>query len=62
MVEFKTYTLYLRDGSDKVRFEPALCSTDVEAMARARALLAIHAECETIDVYFGDDCLCCIGR
>jgi|GEM_PF-3531823 hypothetical protein len=53
----KTYTLYLRDGRDPVRFEPALCRTTGEAMARARALLELHGECEAVEVYFGQDFL-----
>ncbi len=62
MAELKTYTFYLRDGSDTVRFEPALCLTDVDAMARVRALLAIHTECEMIEVYFGDERLFSVGQ
>lgn len=53
----KTYTLYLRDGSTPSRFEPALCRTDAEAMARANTLLALHPECATVDVFLGDVCL-----
>ena len=49
----KTYTLYLIDGG--TRFEPALCLSDVDAMARARELLLSHPECEAIDVFFGSD-------
>jgi len=50
----RTYTLYLRghDGAD--RFEPAMCRTDVDAMARARLLLAQNPDCRSIDAYFGD--------
>jgi hypothetical protein len=51
----KTYTLYLRDGSDDVRFEAALCSSDIEAMARARLVLSEHPECEAVEVFFGGD-------
>lgn len=50
----RTYTLYLRDGGDQTRFEPALCRDDVEALARARELLALHPECESVEAYFGD--------
>ncbi|MFI4975770.1 MAG: hypothetical protein ACHP84_14615 [Caulobacterales bacterium] len=53
----RTYTLYLCDGGADVRFEPALCESDFEAMGRARELLAQHPECEAVEVYFGDDCL-----
>jgi hypothetical protein len=57
----KTYTLYLRDGSPLRRFEPALCRTDVDAMARARELLAAHPECEAVEVFFGDRHIVSIG-
>lgn len=57
----KTYTLYLRDDGPKRRFEPALCRTDVEAMARARELLAAHPECEAVEVFFGDRHIARIG-
>ena len=58
----KTYTLYLRDGGDGLRFLPVLCWNDVEAMARARELLPLHPECEAIDVFFGDDSVCRMER
>jgi hypothetical protein len=58
----KTYTLYLRDHGAEARFEPALCQSDADAMAKARALLAAHPECFAIDVCFGDDRLFRIGR
>ena len=50
----KTYTIYLRDGREPSRFEPALCRDDVEALRRARELLALHAECQAVEVFFGD--------
>lgn len=53
----KTYTFYLRDGSDRNRFEPGLCRSDAEAMARARELLALHAECHAIEAFFGEEFL-----
>jgi hypothetical protein len=58
----KTYTLYLRDGGADDRFEPAMCETDVEALARARELLVHHPECETVEVYFDQDCLFVVRR
>jgi hypothetical protein len=58
----KTYTLYLRDGGGDVRFEPALCGTDAQAMARARELLQRHEVCEAIDVHLGDDFICRVNR
>jgi hypothetical protein len=58
----KTYTLYLRDGGDAVRFVPALCERDAEAIARARMLLAQHPECETIEIFFGEKLLFTIER
>jgi hypothetical protein len=58
----KTYTLYLRDGRDRVRFEPAMCRTNGEAMARARELLELHGECEAVEVFFGDDFLYRVAR
>lgn len=58
----KTYTLYLRDGRDEVRFEPALCRTDALAMAHARELLELHEACKAIDIYLGDDFLCRVNR
>ena len=42
----KTYTFYLRDGGEQLRFEPVICRTDAEAMGRAREMLALHSECE----------------
>jgi len=57
----KTYTLYLRDGSPRRRFEPALCRTDADAMARAREVLAAHPECEAVEVFFGDRHIVSIG-
>ena len=53
----KTYTLFLRDGGDGARFEPALARTDLDAMTRARELLARHPECEAVEVFFGDELL-----
>lgn len=50
----KTYTIYLRDGRKPSRFEPALCRDDVEALRRGRELLALHAECHAVEVFFGD--------
>ncbi|MDO8379156.1 hypothetical protein [Phenylobacterium sp.] len=50
----KTYTIYLRDGREGTRFEPALCRDDVEALRRARELLALHAECQAVEVFFGE--------
>jgi hypothetical protein len=50
----KTYAFYLHDGQEPVTFVPMLCSTDVEALRRARALLKDHPEYETIEVLFGD--------
>lgn len=58
----KTYTLYLRDGGAHQRFVPAMCLNDVEALSRARALLEVHPECETIDIYYGDSHLFSVGR
>jgi hypothetical protein len=57
----KTYTLYLRDGASDDRFEPALCNSDWEARSRAAALLVQHPECETVEVFFGDDLLFRVG-
>jgi hypothetical protein len=50
----RTYTFYLRDGGDPVRFKPFLCPSDIDALRRARALLMDHPECESIEVMFGD--------
>ena len=58
----KTYTLYLRDGGEAVRFVPALCEADADAIARARALLIEHPECETIEIFFGEKRLFTIAR
>lgn len=58
----KTYTLYIRDNGDHGRFEPAMCMTDVEAMARARALLVAHPDCETVEAFFGDKYLFSVWR
>lgn len=62
MAVLKTYTLYLRDHGDAVRFEPTLCSTDLDAMARSRALLDAHPECEAIEVFFGEERLFIVDR
>lgn len=58
----KTYTIYLRDGGEATRFEPALCRSDLEALTRARLLLAQHTECEAVEVFFGETCLFHVGR
>lgn len=58
----KTYTIYLRDGRDPVRFEPAMRRSAAEAMARAIELFEQHTECEAVEVYFGDDFLYRIAR
>ena len=58
----KTYTLYLRDGGEAVRFVPALCKTDADAIARARMLLVEHPECATIEIFFGEKLLFTIER
>lgn len=50
----KTYTLFLCDGTDRIRFEPALARTDAEALARARELLSLHPECHAVEVMFGN--------
>ncbi|MFI4934967.1 MAG: hypothetical protein ACHP7N_10140 [Caulobacterales bacterium] len=55
----KTYTMYLRKPGETVAgaFEPVMCADDVEAMGKARALLAGRPELESVDVFFGDDLL-----
>lgn len=58
----KTYTIYLRDGREPSRFEPALCPDDIEALRRARELLALHAECQAVEVFFGDTRLFLVER
>jgi hypothetical protein len=58
----KTYTIYLRDGGEATRFEPALCENDLDALTRAREVLARHTECEAVEVYFGETCLFHVGR
>lgn len=50
----KTYTFYLHDGRDGARFVPAVCASDVDALAHARALLAAHTDCEAVEVFIGD--------
>ena len=50
----KTYTFYLQDGCDDARFVPAICASDVEALAHARALLAAHTDCEAVEVFIGE--------
>lgn len=62
MSQLKTYTAYLRDGGDDVRFEPVLCSTNGQAMSRARALLKAHPECDAVEVFFGDEFLFVVGQ
>lgn len=58
----KTYTAYLRDGGDNVRFEPIMCATAGEAMARARDLLKLHPECDVVEVFFGNERLFAVGQ
>lgn len=62
MAILKTYTAYLRDGGERARFEPVLCASDGEAMARARELLRAHPECDVVEVYFGDERLFTLGQ
>lgn len=51
----KTYTLYLRDGRDgPSAFEPAMCRSNDEAVAKALELLDRHPDCHAVDVFFGD--------
>lgn len=58
----KTYTAYLRDGGDDVRFEPIMYSTEFEAMSRARALLKTHPECDVVEVFFGSERVFVVGQ
>ena len=51
----KTYTFYLRDGGEQpAGFEPLLCRTNDEIVAKALDLLARNPHCHAVDVYFGD--------
>jgi len=58
----KTYTLYLRDGRDNDRFEPAMCASASEVVGRANTLLARNPDCEAIEVFFGDKMLIRVER
>jgi hypothetical protein len=58
----KTYTFYLRDSSGDVRFEPVLCQSDLDAMARARSVLNQTPDCAEIEAYFGDERLFGVSR
>lgn len=58
----KTYTLYLRDGRSRDRFVPAMCGSLSEVMRRANELLAQNADCEAIEVFFGDKLLVRVER
>ena len=58
----KTYTLYLRDGRNMDRFEPAMCRSASEVLGRANALLAQNADCEAIEVFFGDQLIVRVER
>jgi len=52
----KTYTMYFRRaGDEEIRFEPVLCANDLDAIRKARKLLADSAEVDSIDVFFGDE-------
>lgn len=62
MAALKTYTAYLRDGRDDVRFEPLLCASDVDAMSRARKLLAAHPDCDSVEVFFGSELLFAVAQ
>jgi hypothetical protein len=54
----KTYTMYLRRPDEaEAEFEPAICAGDVEAIRKARELLAARPGVERVDVYFGEDLL-----
>jgi hypothetical protein len=57
----KTYTMYLLADGRVVGFEPAMCANEVDAMRRARELLA-GADYDGVDVYFGDERLFGLGR
>jgi hypothetical protein len=50
----RTYTLFLYDGTEPPRFEPALCRTPAEAMERAREVLDRSPECRSVEVFFGE--------
>nr|WP_041374502.1 hypothetical protein [Phenylobacterium zucineum] len=51
----KTYALYLRAADENTsRVEAVTCKTNVEAMQRARALLAQNPQYEAVDVSCGD--------
>ncbi len=51
----KTYALHLRTADENTsRVEAVTCKTNVEAMQRARALLAQNPHYETVDVSCGD--------
>ena len=58
----KTYTLYLRGGRDDNRFEPAMCRSASEVMARANQLLAESADSEAVEVFFDDRMLVRVER
>ena len=58
----KTYTLYLRDGRDTARFEPAMCRSASEVVGRANDLLEQNPDCEAIEVFFGDKLLVRVER
>jgi hypothetical protein len=51
----KTYTFYIRDGSDgPAVFEPLMCRSNDEIVAKALALLDRYPASRSIEVYFGD--------
>ncbi len=55
MALLKTYSLFVRDSDGLASiFEPAMCGTHSEAMAKARDLLARHPSCEAVEAYLGD--------
>jgi len=58
----KTYTLYLRDGRNPSRFEPAMRRSASEVVGRAEALLVLNPDCDAIEVFFGDQMIVRVER
>lgn len=58
----KTYTLYLRDGRDTARFEPAMGRSASEVVGRAHDVLAENPDCIAVEVFFGDTLIVRVER
>ncbi len=60
---YQTYELYLRqEPEDRLRFEPLTCQTTLQAMQKARDLLATDAAIASVEVRLAGEHLFTIER